>query len=245
MTNERLSDERLAEMLADAISERDRPIIGDGSLYDFHPGELVIALTELQSLRSAREAEPVADEDRMQKISEVITHLQSVQDRFGDTFVYIRRGGMSWGAVALNRRDDDKKNGVFDLQAQHDREITARVQQVERLIADNRDLRARLAPHPSPSTEGLGIERAARIIARDCGGDNYGEDDWGVFVHVARSILSALSTSAEQVEITDEMVERARHAHADARDFGWGYVAAMHAALTAALSPVPDNQVEG
>jgi hypothetical protein len=95
-------------------------------------------------------AEAVDDTDRMQKISEVILHLQSIQERFGDTCVYIRRGGMSWGAVALNRRDDDKKNGVFDLQAQHDRDMTARLQQVERLIGDNRDLRAQISALSAP-----------------------------------------------------------------------------------------------
>lgn len=52
-TAERISMERLEEMLADAISERDRPIIGDGSLYDFAPSELVTALTELLASRHA------------------------------------------------------------------------------------------------------------------------------------------------------------------------------------------------
>lgn len=51
MTDSKISDERLAAMLADAISERDRPLIGDGSLYDFAPGELVEALTELIAFR--------------------------------------------------------------------------------------------------------------------------------------------------------------------------------------------------
>lgn len=76
----------------------------------------------------------IDEEDHMQKISALIARLQSTMDRFGDTCVYIRRGGMAWGAVALNRRDDDRKNGVFDLQAQHDRDMQARLEQVERLI---------------------------------------------------------------------------------------------------------------
>lgn len=83
--------------------------------------------------------------NQMRKISEVIADLQNIKDAFGDTCVYIRRGGMSWGAVALNRHDADKKNGVFDLQAQHDRDMKARMQQIERLADDNRDLGARLA----------------------------------------------------------------------------------------------------
>lgn len=78
----------------------------------------------------------VADEDRMVKISEMIAQLQSIQERFGNTCVYVRRGGMSWGAVALNWRDDDKANGVFDLQAKHDKDMEARAGQVKRLIED-------------------------------------------------------------------------------------------------------------
>ena len=80
--------------------------------------------------------EPANDaEDRMVKIGKLIADMQSVKDRFGDTCVYIRRGGLSWGAVALNRRDDDKKHGVFDLQQQHDRDMLARLEQIERLKA--------------------------------------------------------------------------------------------------------------
>lgn len=72
-------------------------------------------------------------DDRMVKISKLIGDLQSIKDRFGDTCVYIRRGGLSWGAVALNRCDDDKKHGVFELQAQHDRDMLQRLEQIERL----------------------------------------------------------------------------------------------------------------
>jgi hypothetical protein len=75
------------------------------------------------------------DEDEMMKISALIARLQSTMDQFGDTCVYIRRGGLSWGAVALNRRDDDRKHGVFDLQAQHDRDMLQRLEQIERLKA--------------------------------------------------------------------------------------------------------------
>lgn len=72
-------------------------------------------------------------DDRMIKISKLIEDMQEVNRKFGDTCVYIRRGGLSWGAVALNRRDDDKKHGVFDLQAQHDRDMLARLEQIGRL----------------------------------------------------------------------------------------------------------------
>lgn len=76
--------------------------------------------------------------DRMVKISALIANLTAVRDRYGDTCVYIRRGGMSWGAVALNREADDKKHGVFDLQAQHDRDMHAMADRVERLTQDRK-----------------------------------------------------------------------------------------------------------
>jgi hypothetical protein len=74
-------------------------------------------------------------QDRMVSIEKLIADLQSIRDRFGNTCVYIRRGGLSWGAVALNRRGDDEKQGVFDLQAQHDRDMLARLEQIGRLKA--------------------------------------------------------------------------------------------------------------
>lgn len=83
------------------------------------------------------------NEDHMIQIEKLIADMQEIQRKFGNTCVYIRRGGVSWGAVALNRRDDDKKNGVFDLQAQHDRDMLARVEQVERLIKDRDEWRER------------------------------------------------------------------------------------------------------
>ena len=108
----------------------------------------------------APSGEPVDDEDHMVKISTLISRLQSTFDQFGDTCVYIRRGGLSWGAVALNRRDDDKKHGVFDLQAQHDRDMLQRVEQVERLIASKNEWMERAskagacASKPDSSTDG-------------------------------------------------------------------------------------------
>lgn len=99
------------------------------------------------------------DDDRMERISALISRLQSTLDQWGDTCVYIRRGGLSWGAVALNRQDDDRKYGVFDLQAQHDRDMEQRVGQVERLIADrNRWMERAMAAEasPVPSTDKSG-----------------------------------------------------------------------------------------
>ena len=76
------------------------------------------------------------DMDHMVQINTFIADMQKISDQFGNTCVYIRRGGLSWGAAALNRRADDKERGVFDLQAQHDHDMMRRVEQVERLIAD-------------------------------------------------------------------------------------------------------------
>lgn len=72
----------------------------------------------------------------MIRISKLIADLQNIYDRFGDTCVYIRRHGLSWGAVAMNYEHDDEKNGIFDLKAQHDRDMLARLEQIERLKAD-------------------------------------------------------------------------------------------------------------
>lgn len=77
----------------------------------------------------------------MIRIKVLIERLQSTLEQFGNTCVYIRRGGLSWGAVALNRRDDDQKNGVFDLQAAHDKAMTERMEQCERLIETARSER--------------------------------------------------------------------------------------------------------
>ncbi|ANM12104.1 hypothetical protein [Rhizobium sp. N324] len=79
---------------------------------------------------------PGGDDDHMIQIEELISQLEAIHDRFGNTCVYIRRGGMGWGAVALNRRDDDRKNGVFELQAQHDRDMHARLEQIGRMKKD-------------------------------------------------------------------------------------------------------------
>lgn len=37
------------------------------------------------------------------------------------------------------------------------------------------------------------VEKIARIIARENGGPNYTEDDWGVFVYQANQIIAALA----------------------------------------------------
>lgn len=74
------------------------------------------------------------DLSHMVRIKDLIARLQSTLDQFGNTCVYIRRGGLSWGAVALNRRDDDQKHGIFDLQDSHDIAMRERLGQCDRLI---------------------------------------------------------------------------------------------------------------
>lgn len=88
---------------------------------------------------------PNDTDNRMVQIKTLIADMQSILERYGNTCVYIRRGGLSWGAVALNRRDDDEKHGVFDIQAQHDRNTQQRVEQVERLIASRNAAQSALA----------------------------------------------------------------------------------------------------
>lgn len=108
--------------------------------------------------------------DRMVQIVKLITDLQDIKERFGNTCVYIRRGGLSWGGVALNRKADDEKNGVFDLQAQHDRDMLARVEQIERLKTDRDSWMEaagfdRLKKPPAPSEPSDGELR--EILARE------------------------------------------------------------------------------
>lgn len=116
-------------------------VCGDGAII-LRDGEPVSISNALAALNAA--AVQAADlPSRMVRINTVITDLQQIGRSFGNTCVYIRRGGMSWGAVALNRRDDDEKHGAFDIQAQHDRDMAQRVGQVERLLERIRELEGR------------------------------------------------------------------------------------------------------
>jgi hypothetical protein len=111
------------------------------------------------------------DMEHMTQISKLIADLQQIKDRFGDTCVYIRRHGLSWGAVALNYQSDDEKNGVFDLQARHDRDMLARLEQIERLKADrdswmeaanfDRSSKTKLPNPPMENSGDTGNARAA------------------------------------------------------------------------------------
>lgn len=84
---------------------------------------------------------PADELSHMRRISELRMTLAVIEETFGDTCVYIRRGGLSWGAVALNRRSDDERNGTFDLQATHDRDMAALAAQIERLKLERDELR--------------------------------------------------------------------------------------------------------
>lgn len=46
---------------------------------------------------------------RQTQISKLIAELQDVQNKWGDTCVHIRAGGLTWGATALHANDDDRK----------------------------------------------------------------------------------------------------------------------------------------
>ncbi len=90
----------------------------------------------------SEEAQYDADDmDHMVKIDKFIADMQKISDQFGNTCVYIRRGGLAWGSVALNHRSADKENGVFELQAEHDRVMLRRVEQINRLRATIVELR--------------------------------------------------------------------------------------------------------
>lgn len=108
-----------------------------GMLAGMRAPDIAIACNSYQAMR---DAQPEDEKSRMVRISKLIADLQSIKDRFGDTCVYIRTGGMSWGAVALNRESDDEKNGVFDLEASYEVRLVAYAEQVERLIADKQAL---------------------------------------------------------------------------------------------------------
>jgi len=83
-----------------------------------------------------------APPSRMVQIDRFISELQEISRRFGNTCVYIRRFGLSWGATALNYHADDEKNGVFDQQKRYEDLLIQRAEQVERLIKHNQELLA-------------------------------------------------------------------------------------------------------
>src|SRR5271168_3678908 len=96
----------LASRFADSLFSQDKIEVSLAGMSDEEREAYLIAA---KAALSVPRVEPAAfdDEDRMEKISHLISRLQETKDRWGDTCVYIRRGGLSWGAVALNRQGDD------------------------------------------------------------------------------------------------------------------------------------------
>jgi hypothetical protein len=136
------------------------------------------------------------DMSHMVQISKLIADLQGTLEQFGDTCVYIRRGGLSWGAVALNRRSDDEKFGLFDLQAEYDRNLIQRAEQAQRLVDgrnSERELRWK-AEAQVATIERETIERCAEVA------DAYDdEQDKAVKPRlVARAIRSLAKTQGER-----------------------------------------------
>lgn len=74
--------------------------------------------------------------NHMVQIEKLIADLQAIRAQFGNTCVYIRQFGLSWGAVALNREAEDEKNGVFSLEDRYRQILEERIAQIERLKAD-------------------------------------------------------------------------------------------------------------
>lgn len=166
--------ERLALLALDAVQAGE----ADHWIKLLDDGKAVLSKNEMQEISqvllrlrgAAQEASDCGDDEgRMEKISALIARLQSTLDRWGDTCVYIRRGGLAWGAVALNRQADDKKHGVFDLQAQHDRDMEQRVGQVERLIADRNRWMERAMAAEASSAPSANAAQTAPIRCPSCG----------------------------------------------------------------------------
>lgn len=91
-------------------------------------------LTELERAQGGG----TLDGPGMLRISTLISHLQDIKDANGDTCVYARSAGLTWGAVAINALDEDQKHGVFDREAAAAREAARHYGQVQRLM-DERD----------------------------------------------------------------------------------------------------------
>lgn len=71
--------------------------------------------------------------NRMIQIEKLIADLQDIHKKFGNTCVYIRQFGVSWGAVAMNREAEDERNGVFALEDRYRQILEERIAQIERL----------------------------------------------------------------------------------------------------------------
>lgn len=74
--------------------------------------------------------------DHMVQINTLIADLKKISEQFGNTCVYIRQFGLSWGAVALNRQAEDEKSGVFNIEERYRAILQERIDQIERLKGD-------------------------------------------------------------------------------------------------------------
>jgi hypothetical protein len=73
--------------------------------------ELAEARAELSRLTAALTAREEAGREvgRRIQIDKFIAELQEIRRQFGNTCVYVRPGGCTWGAVALNYQADDER----------------------------------------------------------------------------------------------------------------------------------------
>lgn len=177
------------------------------------------------------------DMSHMVQIDTMIADLQKISTSFGNTCVYVRRGGLSWGAVALNRRDEDEKFGLFDLQARHDRELIRHAGQVERLIesrneqyeergkaeaeierlrAENERLTGRVAEYEAVWNDSSAMHvnlLRARILSRDQALHLAGATDYDHLKARADTATRALSDLRARIaNPTNEIVERGARA---------------------------------
>lgn len=156
-----------------------------------------------QSLRSAREAEPVASGDQMERLLHLLVAALD---------------GHSIDMVPMDKTDPDYGKRLPGFSVGRNRSV--RLQDIAAIF------------HPSPSTEGMGVRADVGALLDEFASD---VESLAMLEHMAgsapsseqiaqakddiadtrRRILSALSTSAEQVEITDaarnKIINRCSH----------------------------------
>lgn len=76
----------------------------------------------------------------MVQLDELIKSLQKTSAHFGNTCVYIR-GSVSWGAVALNRQDEDAARDKAEHRTTIDGPDPATCEHEEQLIPHNSQAR--------------------------------------------------------------------------------------------------------
>lgn len=111
-----------SKWLLDAVATatQDRRLLRDDPSYDAVLGEAILLNAE-KAISAALEekASYAVPPDRMgtmRRASEMIAELQDILKKFGDTCIYVRRGGLAWGALALTREYADRnRRGDFSL----------------------------------------------------------------------------------------------------------------------------------